>query len=208
MDVLNRIIENFKSSSARFLVLFSVVGIVVSSQSFYNSMNSNIDEKLNLLDKWEKIKYRNIPNSCKDLLYKEVVEELQNSDKDGDYTISLLLKKATYFPLITMLYKFLAGISLYLFVYGIQIFTLTTQAKKHTKLKVSPYDILKRNKHIVLAFFVLGTINMIIPIFSYTINYIFIPSLLTLLYAVSQIIQKEAGTNTPINNEIDTSGLY
>lgn len=207
MDVLNRIIENFKSSSARFLVLFSVVGIVVSSQSFYNSINSNIDEKLNLLDKWEKIKYRNIPNSCKDILYKEVVKELQNSDKNGDYAISLLLKKATYFPLITLLYKFLAGTFLYLFVYGIQILTLTTQAKKHNKLKVSTYDILKRNKHIIFAFFALGTINMIIPIFSYAINYIFIPSFLTLLYAVSQIIQKEAEVNTPIENEIDTSGL-
>jgi len=208
MDILNQLIENFKSSSAKFLVLFSALGIAISTQAVYHSINNNIEEKLELLNKWEEKHYKDVPTQYMEMLYEQVLHKLQESDKDGGHVISLLSQRATYFPLKTLVFKFLTGGILYLFIYGLQMLSIIIRSKKYSKPKVSTIDLLKRNVHLLYVWLILSLTNMAIPMLTTPINYVFIPSCLTLLYAISEIICKEAGNGTPINKKIDTSGLY
>lgn len=170
------------------LVILAMTGIIMSIYPAYEGLYNDTGKKLGLIKQWKELGYKDLPVEIMDAVYEQLSKELESNNGRVEATITLLLnKKAPGQFWRKYVYKFLTGGMFYLFVYGsIFIFCLI-----ELEVKEDRKNLWIQNKFVGLIWLFMSVVNAFIPFISPSINYIFMPSCLTLLVAVMSILRNE-----------------
>lgn len=168
----------------------AIIGIILSSYSFYeNSRNEKSDNNIYLI---------NVSSGSESILEKIDNNKLKKNDESLD-SKSILLKifektdNNSANRVSTCFFKFITGGGLFLLSYIIQIFALLNFVKRDYS-EINNKDILLRNGYgyYIWLWIIPSIVNLIIPVFkNIFINYLFIPSCLTLFFMLINIIYQD-----------------
>lgn len=183
-------INLFNSKTNKILSYIAVIGIIISSYTFYeSSRNEKPDNTIYLI---------NVSSGSESILEKIENTKLKEYNESLD-SKSILLRvfekpdKNSVARTSAYFLKFITGGGLFLLSYLIQILALLNFVKRNFS-EISNKDILLRNGYFyyILLWIIPGIINMIIPLFkNIFINYLFIPSCLTLFFMLINVIYQD-----------------
>lgn len=177
-------IKLFSSKSAKILILLAFLGVVITLKPMQNSLylNYNIEKKIELVKKWKEVSNQELSGDKMARLKTEVEKAIGNENE--------LVSKLSYSPPETFIFKFIAGGFLFLLVYGLNLMLVKIACKQNYDLV--GVKIFLRNRHILYMWLCLSIVNMLIPYISFEINYVFIPSCLTILSAGIMLVWYDA----------------
>lgn len=218
-----KILDYFETRPAKFLVVLAFLGIAVSLKPIYESLDYDTGKKLEIYGKWIQVSGKPSDEELLEVLRKQVEADLMRPECKLEYGLSALLSHATYFPLVTLVYKFLAGGFFFLIVFGLLIFLkikasytfqlkmqestpVATRKKLKTRAKMpkewragmaAVKETFRWNLGGVAVWLSLGLANMAFPMLSLAINYVFLPSVLTLIFATGMMLGHEGEKRIP-----------
>lgn len=170
----------FKSNAAKLLVLLALTGIALTAYPVYEGLYKDTEKKIDLIKKWKDVGGKPLASETLDIVYNQLSLELANNNGRLETAMSIFGQQAPQQSPLTFIVKFLTGGALYFFVYGVMmIFYLY---KHYAPEKIM--NLLKRYSYIFFIWLGMSIINMLIPFISISVNYIFIPSCLSLIAAV------------------------
>lgn len=210
MAYIENILSNFKTKAMRTVVLLSLVGIIISAYPTYDKiMNYGPEKKLEIIHKLVTINKELL--GCKDpaiIRYRnEVMKELDRYTLNYHTEFNNLLCLSSYRPYYTFFLKFLTGGAAFFFVYFIQACSVSIRSRRTILQRISLAEMANINRHSLFIWIGLSVVNMAFPFFNPMINYVFIPSCLTFVYAFIEIISKEAGDKINTPHDDDFTGL-
>lgn len=170
----------FKSNAAKLLVLLALTGIALTAYPVYEGLYKDTEKKIDLIKKWKDIGGKPLAPETLDIVYNQLSLELANNNGRLETAMSIFGQQAPQQSPLTFIVKFLTGGLLYFFVYGVMmIFYLY---KHYDPERI--INLLKRYSYIFFIWLGMSIINLLIPFISISVNYIFIPSCLSLIAAV------------------------
>ena len=210
MAYIENILSNFNTKAMRAIVLLSLVGIIISAYPTYDKiMNYGPEKKLEIIHKLVTLNKELV--GCQDpaiIKYRnEVMKELEKYTISYHTEFNNLLCLSSYRPYYTFLLKFLTGGAAFFFVYFIQACSVSIRSRRTILQRISLVDMAKINRHTVCIWIGLSVANMAFPFFNPIINYVFIPSCLTFVFAFIEIISKEASDKINTPHDDDFTGL-
>jgi hypothetical protein len=185
--IISDITELFEKGIPKLLVTLAAAGIGLTVYPVYEGLYGDTERKIKLIKEWRSIdSVTLIPEKAKDVVFEQLCTELENSGSRVEATLSILSKKRANDSAWTYIWKFFAGLSLFFLTYGMTLFFYFVQKRdKKTSLGAK---IISDNVHIIVITLCLGAINAVIPFVSPIINYVFLPSCLSLLSAIIMMI--------------------
>ncbi len=181
------LIGMFDQNLSKILVFFALTGIAMSIYPVYEGLYDDTSKKIALIKQWNDLGIEELPAEAIDAVREQLEGELKSNAGRVEATITLLSNKTSGYSVWKCVGKFFAGMSLLLITYGILfVFHYMETEKKYRK------GVWRDNMYIIIIMLIMGILNMCIPFMSTVVNYIFIPSCLTLLVALIMLIRNYA----------------
>ncbi len=177
----NHFIELFELKRTRFLVILAVAGIVLTIYPVYNGLENETEKDIQLIQQWNGVDgARELPQDVLNAVYDRLSNELRNNSGKVETVAAFFSKPIDRHSGWQLIWKIFAGPALFFFTYGISLIFKLRETDEDCKKKVW-----RQNKHIYITILFMALINLLIPFVSPIINYIFVPSCLSLVTALS-----------------------
>lgn len=182
-------ISLFSSKQAKLLVLLAITGIMLSVYPVYEGLYGDTEKKIGLIKKWQELgeNYQALKPETVNAVYNQLSQEIGSKKGRLETTISILSTQSPEQSACTYILKFLTGGMLYFFVYGMMLIFILINNRTGSRKQL-----FKRSFFVIPIWVGLCLANTFIPFFSVSVNYIFLPSCLTLVAAVMSILWSEA----------------
>ncbi|MDR0954898.1 MAG: hypothetical protein LBM20_05920 [Rikenellaceae bacterium] len=190
------ITDLFSTKSAKLLVILALTGIALSAYPIYNDLHSNVAQKIELIKEWNSLDFKILQPELMDTMYNQVYTELTGGNRTAEQLVSTFKKQVLPYSLKTCLLKALMGMALYLFIYGTRLLCLVNRRRTNKYIQI-----IRPVKLFIFSCAFLGVLNAAIPFVSILFNYVFIPSCLTLVFALISMVCAEVNERI---NEIES----
>lgn len=185
LDVLLKLFDNRLSS--KLLVVLALFGLALSFYSVNQRLDDDVEKKIRLIKEWKEIgSDKALSPEAIEAVYDQLLDQLEQP-AGGVESFFLSAKNNSNGFLETLALKFVTGALLFLFVYGVNVMWLLFSYRGKGKIK----HLLLARIYYVYIFLALGTINALIPFVSVEVNYLFFPSILTLVFAIVVLLKDE-----------------
>lgn len=185
LDVLLKLFDNRLSS--KLLVVLALFGLALSFYSVNQRLDDDVEKKIRLIKEWKEIGAdKALSSEAIEIVYNQLLDQLEQP-AGGVESFFLSAKNNSNGFLETLALKFVTGALLFLFVYGANVMWLLFSYRGKGKIK----HLLLARIYYVYIFLALGTINALIPFVSVEVNYLFFPSILTLVVAIVVLLKDE-----------------